>query len=209
MSTTNKAPCYGALTIDWHWHEEIQFCIVTKGTVDFNVNNNSIILSEGEGIFINADQLHKTKNYQNTDSSFICLDFHPNFISSFIGSTINSKYIHPYIKNSTIEYCILKNSINWQSIILKKIFTIYKVYNSKEPGFELQILKQLLEAWQILIKSYFTSFSENKSNNDTSRLKNIINYINNHCMDKIELTDLANEVNLSKSACCRQFKKSV
>ncbi|MHC1719917.1 MAG: helix-turn-helix domain-containing protein [Clostridiaceae bacterium] len=193
--------------VDWHWHKELQFCIVTKGTVHFNVNSDSIILSEGEGLFINSGQLHKAENYKDTDSSYVCLDFHPDFISSFIGSVINTKYINPYTDNSTIQYCVLKNHIDWQSIILRNLLMIYKEYSNKVTGFELQILILMLENWQTLIKYYFTPFADHEFGNATSRFKNIISYINNHYMEKIELADLAHEVNLSKSACCREFKR--
>jgi AraC-type DNA-binding domain-containing proteins len=193
--------------IDWHWHEELQFCIITKGIVDFSVNGDSLILYEGDGLFINKEQLHKAKNYHDTDSSYMCLDFHSNLISSFAGSIINTKYIQSYADNSAIKYCILKNNIDWQSIILKKLLIIYQEYNNKEIGFELQIFISLLEVWQILLKSYFITFPNNEFSNGNSRIKKIIDYINNHYMEKIELTDLANEVNLSKSACCREFKR--
>ena len=193
--------------IDWHWHEELQFCIVTKGNINFNVDGDSIILSEGEGIFINAKQLHQAKNYDGNDCSYICLAFHSDFISSFTGSIINIKYIQPYIDNSRINYCILKNDIEWKSIILNNILKIYEEYNKKEMGFELQIFILLIEVWNILIKSYFVSFPNNNARNNSSHIKNIISYISNHYMEKIELNDLAKEVNLSKSTCCREFKK--
>lgn len=193
--------------IDWHWHEELQFCIVTKGNINFNVDGDSIILSEGEGIFINSRQLHQAKNYKGSDCSYICLAFHPDFISSFTGSIINIKYIQPYIDNSRINYCILKNDIKWQSVILNNIFKIYEEYNKKEMGFELQIFILLIEVWNILIKSYFVSFPNDNARNNSLHIKNIISYICNHYMEKIELNDLAKEVNLSKSTCCREFKK--
>lgn len=193
--------------IDWHWHEELQFCIVTKGVVHFNVNSDSIILSEGEGLFVNTEQLHRAKNYQDTDSSYMCLDFHPNLISSFVGSIINTKYIQPYTGNAAIHYCILKDDTDWQSIILKKLLAIYQKYDNATIGFELQIFILLLEIWQILIECYLMSFPHNECNNNNSRLKKVIDYINNHYMEKIELTDIANEINLSTNACCREFKK--
>ncbi len=193
--------------IDWHWHEELQFCIVTKGNINFNVDGDSIILSEGEGIFINARQLHQAKSYKGSDCSYICLAFHSDFISSFTGSIINRKYIQPYIDNSRINYCILKNDIEWKSVILNNILKIYEEYNKKEMGFELQIFILLIEVWNILIKSYFVSFLNDNARNNSSHIKNIISYICDHYMEKIELNDLAKEVNLSKSTCCREFKK--
>ena len=53
--------------IDWHWHTELQFCLVTEGIVDFYVNRSHFILSQGEGIFINTQQLHMAKNYNNIE----------------------------------------------------------------------------------------------------------------------------------------------
>lgn len=193
--------------IDWHWHEELQFCIVTKGNINFNVDGDSIILSEGEGIFINARQLHQAKNYRESDCSYISVVFNSDFISSFAGSIINIKYIQPYIDNSRINYCILKNDIEWKSVILNNILKIYEEYNKNEIGFELQIFILLIEVWNILIKSYFVSFPNDNARNNSVHIKKIISYICDHYMEKIELNDLAKEVNLSKSTCCREFKK--
>lgn len=196
--------------IDWHWHEELQFCIVTNGTVDFNVNSHSIILSEGEGIFINKDQLHKASNYLDNDSSYICFDFHPKLISSFIGSIINTKYIEPYTDNPSIEYCILRNSIGWQKQILEKLTFAYKFYYEHDNGFELELLILLLEIWRILFKNHFDSFNTTHTHiNDTINFRKVMDYIHNHYMEKIELAELANEVNLSKSSLCRKFKKQM
>lgn len=193
--------------IDWHWHEELQFCIVTKGNINFNVDGDSIILSEGEGIFINARQLHQAKNYKGSDCSYISVVFDSGFISSFAGSLINIKYIQPYIDNSRINYCILKNDIDWKSVILNNILKIYEEYNKEEMGFELHIFILLIEVWNILIKFYFVSFPNDNARNNSLHIKNIIGYICDHYMEKIELNDLAKEVNLSKSTCCREFKK--
>ncbi|KPI46692.1 hypothetical protein KW94_19555 [Clostridioides difficile] len=193
--------------IDWHWHEELQFCIVTKGNINFNVDGDSIILSEGEGIFINARQLHQAKNYKGSDCSYISVVFNSDFISSFAGSLINIKYIQPYIDNSRINYCILKNDIDWKSVILNNILKIYEEYNKMEMGFELHIFILLVEVWNILIKSYFVSFPNDNARNNSLHIRNIIGYICDHYMEKIELNDLAKEVNLSKSTCCREFKK--
>jgi AraC-type DNA-binding domain-containing proteins len=193
--------------IDWHWHEELQFCIVTNGMVHFNVNSDSIILSEGEGLFINTEQLHKATNYQDTDSSYVSIDFHPNLISSFVGSVINTKYIQPYAYNASIQYCVFRNDINWQMDILKNLLRVYQEYDNNEEGFELRVFILLLESWRTLTESYLKSLRSNEYSNDNSRFKKIIGYINKHYMEKIKLIDLASEVNLSPNACCREFKK--
>jgi AraC-type DNA-binding domain-containing proteins len=193
--------------IDWHWHEELQFCIITKGSVQFRVNSDSILLSEGEGLFINRDQLHKAENCPGTDSTFICVDFHPNLISSFAGSLINTKYIQLYTDNAAIQYCTLNPGCDWQAAILAKLRSVYDEYDQQAAGYELRIQILLLEIWRTLLESYFVSFSTHALPNDNTHLKKVISYINQHYMEKLELADLAKEMGLSKSACCREFKR--
>lgn len=193
--------------VDWHWHEELQFCIVTKGSVNFNVEGETIVLSQGEGLFINSQQLHRAKIHEDSDSSYICFDFHPNLIYGFAGNIINIKYIRPYLDNSMIKYCIFNNDTKWKANILKELMEIYKEYNEENIGFELKILMLLLSIWKNMVENYFTSFSTDKLIHNTSRIKAIINYVHNHYMEKINLKDISDEVNLSKGACCREFKK--
>lgn len=193
--------------IDWHWHDELQFCVITKGSVVFEINDSQVILNEGDGLFINSQQIHRAKNYENINSSYICFDFHPKLISSFMGSLINTKYIEPYVNNSSIEYYTLSKNISWQLNIIHKLFYIYEIYNDKIFGFEFKIFMNLLEIWQDFFEFYFKSFKEKEVSYNSLRLKSIITYINNHYMEKIQLEDVANVVNLSKSACCREFKK--
>lgn len=193
--------------IDWHWHKELQFCIVTSDIVDFHIKGETVTLSKGDGIFINTEQLHKVKNHIDSDGSYLCFNFNPDLIYGFAGNIINLKYIMPYLGNPAITYCTLKKDINWQSDILEKLLKIQIEYTNQNIGFELQILTLLLSVWGDMLKNYFISFSSDNIIHNTSRIKDVINYIHGHYMEKINLKDICDEINLSKGACCREFKK--
>lgn len=194
--------------IDWHWHDELQFCLVTDGCVEFQVNDAKLILTAGEGLFINAGRLHKVKNHLNSDSTYICMDFHADIISSFTGSAINNLYIQPYIIKPEIQYCVFKNLSAWQEKVLQNLASIYQVYHQREVGYELRIVILLLEIWEMLTIYYFPT-EIHQVCTDNHRTKSILAYINEHYMDNIELADLAKLINLSKNACCREFKKQM
>lgn len=195
--------------IAWHWHEELQFCIVTEGIVEFSINNHIVQLSKGEGIFINVGQIHQAKNHLSSEGSYICLDFHPNLLSGFMGSIIHTKFVSPYIKPESPSYCVLKSEQSWQQDILNQLSQIYQVYNEREEVYEFQIQILLLQIWKSLIKNYFFVSSHTESNSWDPRIKKMIEYIHNHYMNNFQLEELAAEINLSKSACCRTFKKYV
>lgn len=193
--------------IDWHWHEELQFCLVTRGTVQFYINNDVCTLSEKEGIFINAGQLHRSENYKDTDSEYICIDIHPNFITGFADSLINSKYIFPYVGNNSASHCILNAHTKWQASILKAISEIYKQYTERASCFELQVYTQVVNIWDNLTRNYFINLSSGENNLYETRLKKVLGYIHEHYSEKLELETIAKEIHMSKSACCREFKR--
>ena len=41
-----------------HWHDDIEFIIILKGGMTYNVNGKLIDLASGEGIFVNSRQMH-------------------------------------------------------------------------------------------------------------------------------------------------------
>ncbi len=40
--------------VGWHWHNELQYCLVTSGEIDFRVEDNYLRLKTGEGFFVNS-----------------------------------------------------------------------------------------------------------------------------------------------------------
>ena len=47
---------FDELTI--HWHDEVEFIYVIKGSVKYQLNGKMVLMREGEGIFVNARQIH-------------------------------------------------------------------------------------------------------------------------------------------------------
>lgn len=75
--------------VNLHWHEEIQFSYVEKGEIEFIVDNKSYILNEHQCLFINSERLHMARPVSRPDSTFICINIHPRFFSSFSGSRMS------------------------------------------------------------------------------------------------------------------------
>jgi len=44
--------------IHWHWHPELEFNVITRGTMEYYVENEHHTLTAGQGIFKNANILH-------------------------------------------------------------------------------------------------------------------------------------------------------
>ena len=96
---------------NWHWHEEIQFCLVLSGSMQVIVQNKKYELQRGDGIFINTGCIHMTSSKSNPPAKYLCLNIHPQIFSFFswkcygtkIFSSIYSKYS---ISGRSIQPCL-------------------------------------------------------------------------------------------------------
>lgn len=106
--------------VNWHWHEELQFCLVTRGAVEFHVSETVLSLSPGQGIFINAGQLHMARDGDG-QGAYLCLDFHPRLIAGTAGGAVERDRVTPYVQDRGIVCCPLLPSVPWQREALDKL----------------------------------------------------------------------------------------
>lgn len=194
--------------IRWHWHKEVQFAIVTKGIVEFFFLDKSIKLSEGDGVFINSNSLHQMKPVV-PGSIVTNIAFNHILISGYNLSIIDRKYISPIVNNSNLNFLLLDSKIEWSKDIIMKLFEICDLYEKREFGYELSIKNLLCSLWLILACKLIPSLElEAKLNkHEEKRIKVMIEYIHNNFSRDISLKDIADSTHISKSECCRCFKK--
>ena len=195
--------------IDWHWHEELQLSVVLQGRVEFQVNEDVLILNAGEGLFVNKGQLHRSANYQHSDSTYICVDFQANLVAGFEGSVIGRKYVQPYLENAALPYLVLNNTEPWQNAILEQIKILGRLFENKAPYYEWEMTIILQQIWLELVKNSFASRALPAEAVTKPTCKQIIGFIRQHYMEKVNLADLAQLVSMSESACCREFKRAM
>ena len=195
--------------INWHWHDDMQFCYVIRGAVKFYVNGNEYFLNTEEGIFVNSKYLHMARPAGDLDSAYLCLDFSPNLLKNFSGSVFELRYLTPYIHDD--RYCTIKlgNDTPEEIEILKLIRQIYTLYAEQNYGYELQCMEKLYTIWYDLISLFsFKQLSktiEGTGHNET--MKSLLDYIEKNYKEHLTLEALASHVSLSKSECCRQFRQ--
>ncbi len=197
--------------VNWHWHDEIQLSLVTKGQVEFLVNQNSHLLKAGQGIFINSGCLHMARAAAEPDSTYICINADPRLLSFFPGSAIEQKYIKPFLKLPGFSSAVLDPGTDWQRLILAKIGEIHDLHTGRAFGYELDAALALATVWRQLIARQDATVPADGAGEyaDQQRIKAIIAYINEHYMDKLTLGEIASAVNISKGECCRFFRRAV
>lgn len=194
--------------IRWHWHKEIQFAFVKRGVVELSFLDKSFTLSEGNGIFINSNVLHQVKPITQ-DSIVIDIVFDPILISGHNLSVIDKKYVYPIVSNDSLNFIIFDNNIEWNKDIIMKLYDIYNLYEKKEFAYELSVKNFLCSLWLNLASNLIPNLNSKSTSSklDEERIKAMLEYIHNNFSNKVTLEDIATSVHISKSECCRCFKK--
>lgn len=86
--TSQKMEPEGRGLYDLHWHPELQFTLVTRGSVMIRVNGIDYRLKEGEAIFINSGLLHMTWDLSE-NGEYIGFSFPAKLLSFFQGSRMD------------------------------------------------------------------------------------------------------------------------
>lgn len=197
--------------IDWHWHEELQFCLVVKDRIRVAVEGSSFELGEGEGVFINSRRLHSITNAPGADATYICLDFHPRLVYGFDGSVLQSKYLAPFTCREAPSHLRLAQGEPWAADIIGLLEQVYRSYSSQAPD-ELQIAIWLASAWHDVAERLRQGREGAAADAKTAirpQTRAAMEYIGEHLGEPISLEDVAAHIGLAKSTCCREFKRQL
>ena len=196
--------------INWHWHDEIQYNVVLKGSFCFKVASKEYTVTKGDGIFINTQQIHMAEA-KESDSSYLFVYFHPSLLSSEKDSYLYKTYVAPMMSDDSVNSMLLSREVQSEKKIIDYIYELKAIYDEKSNNYDLDILSSLLQLWKftLLCADEKNSMSLQSDNLTNYRLKKIFSYINENYMTQFALKDISALVDLSRSECCRFFKNSV
>lgn len=191
--------------IDWHWHTEVEFVFIEKGTAEFLVGSGRYVLTEGMGIFINSQVIHR---FEASESVIIPnIVFSPSLLSAE-DSLIYRKYIQPLL-DSSIECLIFSPKVPWQKEVLKNLLSVFDVQNTERIG-EIKTVELLLKIWETVYENANISESipvAKAAAHTQAQLQIMMQYIHKNYSEHITLADIAQTVSVSKSSALNIFNK--
>ncbi len=199
--------------IPWHWHDDLEFVWVESGTLIVGTTEGTIYVHAEEGVFINNGILHTMQTASGKDCVFFSIRFLSRLLFPQSNATITNQYLNHILFSNTLKYIHLVKTDDDFSQILQLIQELTKVFFDDSNGNELFILSKLYDIWRILAIYAETAHPAPQLTkpliNDHARTREGIHYIAEHYAEPITLEDIAAAVHISKSECCRCFKRSV
>ncbi|WP_205092492.1 helix-turn-helix domain-containing protein [Thalassobacillus pellis] len=189
--------------IPLHWHEEVQFVLVTRGEGIFQINEEKILIREGEGLFINSGRLHMAEENLQSGCDYICLNVSPHYV---LPHELYPRYVYPYIDATNLPYLFIGRKNSWENIIIDSILKVQMLIQEEAPHFELDTFMLINQMWKELIINGLPLEYDEVQAVKQSRMKEMLNYIHQHYRDNIMLDEIARAGQLSRAECCRYFK---
>ena len=191
----------------WHWHPEIELTLILEGDIDYQVNDHTHHLKKGEGLFCNANMPHTGRMHNEKDCIYISTTFDARLIYGFESSLIQTKYVTPLTLNGNFSSVHFRPEIAWHREVLDRLSEIWTLSREKPECYDFQIQILLSQIWLALYKH---AEPQNETLpavlRDRERLLVILSYLHDHYQEKILLENVAAQINICKSECCRFFK---
>lgn len=201
-------------SIRWHWHAEMEVLIVNHGEAVFLSDEKQIHLTAGQGVLINQNLMHSVQAVDETSAcSLYSMKFHPSFLFGYGNTILSGKYLVPILSSPFIKIIELFDQDNWHEKVMDTVNNIIAVNLAKKYGYELITKSYLCQLWGLLLEKVIpeniNKTKETTVSLDEARVKDAILYIEEHYNENITLDDLAASIHLSKSECCRCFKRTL
>lgn len=197
----------------YHWHKEVEFLYLKKGSMMFEFDNNQIQVNEGEAVFINSGIVHAGSCVVDKKCLFCAIVFNLDMLINHNSGESLNKIILPIINKKILIPVRYTRNNEWGSMIIEELEKIIKIYKNKDFGFELGIFSALysviyyLSKFNKILNSNNRKYKIDEIRNE--QFKKVLLYIKKNYNRKLDLKMLSNVANMSKYHFCRFFKSMI
>lgn len=186
-----------------HWHDDIEMIAILSGEAQYNINGEISVLSKGEGILVNARQMHFGFSEEKKECDFLCVLIHPLLLCAT--PALERDFVLPLINNRNAAFTKLHADIPWQKEIYNEICRIHSVREEKNAP--MKILISFAQIWTLLYENTPLENYPKPQNPELTIVKNIIGFIQQNYAQKLSLADIAASGTVGQSKCCKLFAK--
>ncbi|MCM3205216.1 AraC family transcriptional regulator [Paenibacillus illinoisensis] len=203
----------GDSILDCHWHDEMEFTMVTQGSAVFQIDMNTMEVKAGEAIFVNRGEIHAGYLKSDLPCVFSSIVFSPELLGSRTFDAVQEKFIRPLVHKTLIPPFHMKPEDDWGREILLYLQRIFADHANGSETCEMTtkaylylIFARMFEHMRpAAVKGTVPTGSHDK----VERLKSVLGYIHKRYPEQLKLKELADEANMSEGHFCRFFKQMV
>lgn len=190
-------------TVDYrsaHIHQEWELIWVLNHSLCVNCGTEKYVLGQGEMILLNPKEPHELHK-ENESATILCMQISTELLPELSQIYVDGKLLHLYLTEAEMEEVKFEMQKMMESYLLKEAF-----FSLECRGHSYLLLHKLLRR----LPSHVLTMEEKESiDKRNARLNRLISYVEKNYMNKIRLTDFAEQENCSVSYLSRFIKKTL
>lgn len=191
-----------------HWHSDIEFVYIKKGSAFYQLNGETVKMNAGEGIFVNSRQLHViVPGDENCELD--CVIFSPIILCA--SKDIAENFVTPLISAEAAPYLLLHETVPWERKLLKNLSLLYEL--SLKENSKLKMMERIYRIWELLYENLPRKANADKKgktkNEGFECIKRMIAYIQENYRENITLDSVCRAGGVGRTACTKLFSKYV
>lgn len=199
-----------AIDVPVHWHDEFEYNLAVKGTIQLRVGTKAIALPPGASILVNAGVLHAVERAPQGPSVLRSLVIHPDLIAGSPQSCYWQELVLPFYGSHDLPFLLMDGNEAWHTAIAQLMMHAWDAITQESEAYAIEARYALSKALRILCQNLPSSPAP--APRDTQmleRMKLLLQYIEQHYTETISNQTLMNLSACSESVLLRSFKKTV
>jgi AraC-like DNA-binding protein len=184
-----------------HWHNHLEVLYILQGTTHIVRNDEKYTLNTNELFVVNSGDIHLTRSPGNVEVLLLQIPYELLNHSIPEYKTIRFREYFPQSQ--------LSADSEFQKMI-HYLLAMKMLYEQGEDGYQLLFTSNLHLFLHTLYRQYATRqnlIEKNKAAKHLSRLKEVIDYVEQNYMEPVSVKKAASLVALNPEYFCRSFKK--
>lgn len=190
-----------------HWHEEMEIIYITRGKGFVRLNDELVQIETGDIILIGKETIHYIQSDKDDILYFKSLVFNLNIIYSYLGDACQVELVDPLMNNKFEIKSVLKKENKRYSQFLRIYLNIIEVYCRKEKYFYIKIKGLFFELFYEMFKADVIRNVDISKTRKTSKMKVILDYIDNHYYENMTINNLAQMMHYNEYYFMKIFKQ--
>jgi AraC-like DNA-binding protein len=191
-----------------HFHDSFELDYFSRADIQIFVKDKQYQIQDGDILLVNAFDIHRIIYKSGSHYTRYVINFKKNFIHDLLEllqleSTFNNLVQSNMNKVSLDIKQRMKIESQFRALYEIQEDLVEKFDETLEPSIKLKLILLLIEYYQFIQKDTWKKHEE-----PDQEVQTIIQFIDTHFMQDIQLEDLENLLKKNKYAICRIFKKS-
>lgn len=191
--------CYSRGFVNWHRQKTIEISCVVEGAVRVCLLNEEHRLHAGEAFVLLPGAIHSIQPVGELHARYFTFIFDPCLLCGHAGSFFEQEYYAP-VRGANVFYYSFD-----APAVLEALHALCA--ETDGPADRLRIQRMLQDIWIALCATVFDRTPGPEPGEKEARIWRMLRYLHANYAEKFSLTQMAEQLHVSRGECCRFFHR--